>query len=68
MKPPDPIAISLSSLLAELPSPKSKRAYTDDWDRFRAWVEGEGTPILTSRPRHVVAYVAKLREEGKARA
>ena len=65
----DPIAASLASLLAELASPRSRRAYQDDWGRFRAGLEKEaGIKVIEARPRHVVTYVAKLRDEGKAKA
>ena len=64
----DPVAISLAGVLDQLASPESRRAYENDWARYASWLEQQGVPVLEARARHVVAHLAGLREQGKAKS
>lgn len=41
---------ALSAVLADLPSPCSRRAYGVDWARFAAWLSARGTNPLEATP------------------
>jgi integrase/recombinase XerD len=64
----DQAAEALAEVLADLPSDDSKRAYRNDWLRFRAWLERQGVAVVAAEPRHIKAHIASLRDEKKAKA
>ncbi len=62
------VEASLASVISQLASEQSKRAYRHDWGDFTTWLQVFGLSVLDAKPRHVVAYVEFLRERKKAKA
>lgn len=58
---------AVASEIANLGSEESRRSYEHVWRYFRAWLVEQQVGVLAVRPRHIQAYVAKLRDDGKAR-
>jgi integrase/recombinase XerD len=61
------IATSVADLIAQLPSPRSRRAYRDDWAAYCRWLSGQGIAVEIARPRHVGGYLARMRDEKRAK-
>lgn len=62
------IATSFARMSANrLHSDKSKRAYTDDWARYRAWLETVGIEVTEARPGHIEDHLNYLHEKKKCR-
>jgi integrase/recombinase XerD len=59
---------TVTSVFADLPSAESRRAYEGAWGRYAAWLRKEKVDVVKVKPRHIVAYLTRLREEGKAKA
>lgn len=55
---------ALEQMLAALPSPRSRRGYRVDWDRYRDWCHDEGVKPRKARPRDVMAHLAWMQREG----
>ena len=51
-----------------LKSDKSKRAYRDDWSRYRAWLKAEGLNVTEVKPRHIEDHLIWLRTTKKCEA
>lgn len=75
--PPAPLVASLEQLaevdeavasaIADLPSPESQRSYECVWRFYTHWLSEQRLDVRAVRPKHVQAYMARLREEGKVK-
>ncbi len=54
------------SLLADLGSDASRRAYRSDWSQFVFWLKCSRIPVLKVSPKDVKRYVVYLAKTGKA--
>lgn len=58
---------ALEAMLAALPSPKSRRGYRVDWDRYREWCRDEGVKVRKARPRDIMQHLAYLQANNYAK-
>lgn len=63
MTPDEIVDAALRSVLINLPSPCSRRAYDVDWRRFAGWLSQQGIHPLAVTPKVVNAHVLWMREE-----
>jgi integrase/recombinase XerD len=54
--------------LGQYPSAETRAAYRRDLEQFGAWAAEHGVPVLAARPGDLNAWVAHLRELGRAQA
>ncbi len=59
-------SLAFESLLAELGSDASRRAYRSDWTAFTAWCKRQKLAVLKVAPSDVKRYVLHLSTAGKA--
>jgi integrase/recombinase XerD len=64
----DPVARSLAAVIAELPSPNSRRVYESVWRRYATWLSAQSVDVLDAKPRDVAAHLAHLRDEKKKKS
>jgi site-specific recombinase XerD len=61
--PHDPVSDALKTVLSDLPSPCSRRAYAVDWNRFSEWLAGQHIDPLAVTPKVVTQHVVWMRDE-----
>lgn len=64
----DPVADSLERVLRNLGSDKSRRAYSEDWQRFTGWLKTQKLAVTEVRPRHVEDHIAGMQKSGRKRS
>ena len=58
---------AVASAIADLPSPESQRSYECVWRFYTHWLSEQRLDVRAVRPKHIQAYIAKLRAEGKVK-
>jgi len=64
----DEVQLSVDAFIDALPSKHSRRAFKFEWSKYVSWLNVAGLTVVTARPKHVMAYLKMLKDEGKAKA
>ena len=58
------VAARVKAAVAASRAPNTRRAYAQQWARFKDWMRRQGTPALPASPAYVAAYLVDRTEDG----